>query len=357
LLTYVVVLTQRASGAINFRTGTGRIFRDLLVHWPTLEDWEEEAQELCQKIADAVYPLASALYAQGVEINITISPTPLPAPTQIEAMATYLLFDTEQKIERHSFLSPHHSLPQTSLLALSKGITVLCRPLNLHYHEVEDDKSLAQHTYAGIFELPQRIINEIYEQSDYIPREQQIIATLKTQIATLPLILETADAAARETVPPPTKKLGPDFAITSEKLNTISLWVLPPALRDLERRLVAYMTDKNISATLRYDLRRLAQVFRTLYPMVMLIQAGRYDTEPVVVPTQEPTDIGLEKRAADSLTNPAYRHFPKAAMAASVGKLDKVANADIGQNLPLPNTKLPGFRLRPPPPGFTSPTD
>jgi len=95
LSSYISVLAQRGRSAIIFRTGAGRIFRDLLLHWPIVINRENQAQELCQNITDVIYPLTGALFAQAVEITATISPTPIAAPANIEAMSTYLIFESE----------------------------------------------------------------------------------------------------------------------------------------------------------------------------------------------------------------------------------------------------------------------
>jgi hypothetical protein len=171
IVSYVSALAKCASGTSLFRTGSGRIFRDLLIHWPTLENKEQEAQEICQRISDAVYPLAAALFAQAVEISLTISSTPIPAPTQIDALSMYVVFDTKKRVERRCFLSPRRPLPAAENLGTESGIVIACIPLNYRYHTLKDDRKRTGHPRAGLFELSQRLVNEqLYNNPSPTPR-------------------------------------------------------------------------------------------------------------------------------------------------------------------------------------------
>lgn len=273
---YVATLTRQASGFIEFRTGAGRIFRDLMLHWPTLDGWEDEAHDLCERIADAVYPLTSALFAQGVDMQIAISPAPLPGPEHIDALATYVVFDRQACCERRFFLSPRLPLPASRDMRIEGGIAVLCRPLHYRYHTLKDDRQKKAHPRVGMFELPQRMINEMYDAPDFVPHERQLIASIAAQIAALPLRLRQS----RETIPPKataTQERAP-AATTPLRLVT-ALSALPPPVRAVERRLMTAATDKRAyTPPLRAGLRRVAQGLRNLYPVVLIDEAARQET-------------------------------------------------------------------------------
>ena len=281
LSSYVLELTRRAPGTILFRTGAGRILRDLLIHWPTLDDWENEAQEICEKITEAVYPLASALFAQAVEMTIVISPSLIPQPTSINAMATYIAFDAVNKIERHSFLSPHNALQVDHFLRVAKGIAVICRPINYRYHTLKDDRQRKGHPRAGIFEWPERLINAmLYEQPPFIAREKQILAMMKAEIKHLPKKITQGEMAQRVTSTPrqiaaPRKEL-PSLTATPKAPTSLSL--LPPPVRALEQKLMAHVMDKTLSTKLRLGLRKVAQNIRTHYPQALIREAAHAQT-------------------------------------------------------------------------------
>ena len=283
LYSYLAVLAQRAPGKIAFRTGAGRIFRDLLIHWPTLDDWEDEAQELCQRITDAVYPLTGALYAQAIEMAITISPTPILPPTHIDALSTYVLFDVQDKFERHYFLSPEKPLPPADALSVTKGIAILCRPLNYRYHTIKDDRGRTGHPHAGIFELSERLINELYGLADYTPRDGTLVNKVKTDLHQLPKLLAQNEASRDANLSLETHHLTP---IAPEIARVTSLSGLPAPVRALERRLMSYVTDKSVSPTLRVGFRRIAQSLRQLYPQTTISEAAHAETAPPALKTR-----------------------------------------------------------------------
>lgn len=273
---YISFLTQSAPSTISFRTGAGRIFRDLLIHWPTIDTWENEAQELCQRITDAVYPLTGVLFAQAVDITVTISPTPIEAPARIDAMSTYVVFDVEKNLERLFFLSPKHDLPQTEIMETSKGIVVLCRPLHYLYHTIKDDRQDLRHPLIGIFEMPERMIAALYELPDFVPRDKILLDSIKTKIKSLPKTIEN-DAEQREAnLALPSRHLsltGPVLAATT------SLSALSPPVRALERRIMMHVMDKSLSADMRLGLRRVAQNLRAIYPQAIVVEAAHQETE------------------------------------------------------------------------------
>jgi hypothetical protein len=280
---YIAVLAQRASGTISFRTGAGRIFRDLLVHWPTLHDWESEAQELCQRIADAVFPLVGALYAQAVELTATISWTPIEPPQRVDALSTYIVFDAKKTIERQCYLSPQHALPEAEMLAADRGVVVLCRPLHYRYHTIKDDRRRIGHPRAGLFEISQRLINEMLAQPDFVPRETRILSQVKTQVRALPKAIERAEGPRNITVAAQPVRQQPHAASTIT--TTTSLSALPLPVRALEHRLISYITDKSLSPELRVGLREVAQKLRAMYPQAVLEEAARHET---VAPASRP---------------------------------------------------------------------
>ncbi|MDE1901459.1 MAG: hypothetical protein KGI37_07440 [Alphaproteobacteria bacterium] len=278
---YVTALTRRAAGEIHFRTGAGRILRDLMLHWPVLPGYEDDALELCERISEAVYPLAAALYAQAVDIAVTISAQPLIPPAAIPAMATYLVFDSTSGIMRQCSLSPRQPPPDGRALGAAQGIAVMCKPLNYRYHTIKDDRKRSGHPHAGIFELSQRLINELYELPPLIAPEQKIAATLITKIHDMPKAMqraETSRAAGLARPLPYMRPAAPVIAVTT------SLSALPPPVRALERRIMAHALDKNLSQELRAGLRQAAQTLRAAWPQATVDEAARRQTEPPLNP-------------------------------------------------------------------------
>jgi hypothetical protein len=341
LQSYIATLTRRASGTIIFRTGAGRLFRDLLMHWPSLENHENDALELCQRITDAIYPLVGDLYAQAVEITATISSQPIPMPAQIDALSTYVIFDSEKQSERVFFLSPKYPMPPAGLLGAKKGIVILCRPLNYLYHTIKDDRKHNGHPRVGIFELPQRLINELYEMPDFVPREKAIIETLRTKIQEAVKISESADAPRS---PNPEAQIANQSSRPAPIIPPInSLLAFPPAIRSLERILLIYITDPTLSADLRFKLRQIAQMLLAIYPRSLIEEAARDETahaaaKPVPTPRAIP------------------QAFPKAIPTGNVGKLAKIASLNRTQT-PLPPQatlqKLKLWAAKNPSPTFT----
>ncbi len=289
---YISFLTQSVPSTISFRTGAGRIFRDLLIHWPTIDTWENEAQELCQRITDAVYPLTGVLFAQAVDIKVTISPTPIEAPARIDTMSTYVVFDVEKNLERLFFLSPKHELPQAEMLETPKGIVVLCRPLHYLYHTIKDDRQDLRHPLIGIFEMPERMIAALYELPDFVPRDKILLDSIKSKIQALPKTIEN-DAEGREAnLALPSRHLsltGPVLAATT------SLSALSPPVRALERRIMMHVMDKSLSADMRLGLRRVAQNLRAIYPQAIVVEAAHQETErPAFIVSPPATSPALQ---------------------------------------------------------------
>lgn len=303
---YVQMLARAAPGFIEFRTGAGRVFRDLMVHWPTLDGWEDEAHEICERIADAVYPLAGALFAQAVEIKIVLSPAPLPGPETVGALCTYVVFDADSGHERRFFLSPHLTMPAPSALAIGGGIAVLCKPLHYRYHTLKDDRRKYGHPRIGIFELPQRLINEMYEKPDFVPRELQVISSFGAMIAALPARLE--HSYTRSTILRATPRATTQSPARIRLVTSLS--ALPPPVRAVERKLmVAGMDRNNHSAELRLGLRRVAQSLRAQYPAAVIEEAGQRETKRRV-----PSLAALERRveAVPRAATPARTPAPPA---------------------------------------------
>ncbi len=286
LSSYIKALTKNAGGTFVFRTGSGRILRDLLLHWPVLNGWEPEAEELCQRVLDAVYPLVGATFARGVEIMATISPTSIDPPDRVDAMSTYVLFDPEKRIERLCFLSPHHALPPAQMLSTPQGVAIVCRPLFYLYHTIHDDKKKIAHPRPGVFELSQRLINELYERPDFVPREKLLLERLKTKIHTLAKRAEQAEVtrltyqalprteAARTTLQQHKAEPVPLPLL----LRAVGLSSQPNAARGLVRLLMMYVMNKGYTPELRQELRRIAQSIRMLYPREIIDEAARNET-------------------------------------------------------------------------------
>jgi|GEM_PF-4022234 hypothetical protein len=281
LVSYIAALAARAPGSVTFRTGAGRIFRDLLLHWPTLEDWEIEAQALCNKIAEAVYPLTGALYAQAVEISVTISPQRVEPPAHIDTLSSFVVFDAENRVERLFFLSPHHDLPSVDLMRVSKGVEVLCRPLNYLYHTIKDDLPLFEHVRTGIFEWPKRLLDAIYEEPPFTPEETGIIDGVKAKLYELPQLMQRY-RASRDTALSLQSPNAPPRS-TPEISTVTALSALPPPVRAFERQLMLYVTNPTLSPRLRLRFRQIAQALRAHYPQATIEEAARAELAPPVV--------------------------------------------------------------------------
>lgn len=278
LSSYISVLAQRGRSAIIFRTGAGRIFRDLLLHWPIVINRENQAQELCQNITDVIYPLTGALFAQAVEITATISPTPIAAPANIEAMSTYLIFDTEKGLERHCFLSAEHPLPQDDMLITQAGLVVLCRPLNYQYHTTKDDRELKAHPLVGLYELVERQLNALCELPEFTAKEK------------------------------------PSFDSISSKIAATKQSSLSPSAEALEIILMAHVTDKNLSPALRMELRQIVQNLRkeatrqqsapSVVKIILMPAPHPQLQEPIGQPTPLPVSLPVTPLALAALASP-----------------------------------------------------
>jgi hypothetical protein len=277
LFSYIAVLTQRVPETLVFRTGSGRIFRDLLLHWPALEEWEEEAQDFCQHITDTVYPLTASLYAQAVEMTVVISSMPIEAPNHVDAMSTYLVFDLKSRIERHLFLSPHKPLPTKKIMSVPRGIAVFCRPLHYRYHTIKDDRKRGAHAHAGIFQLTERLINELYGLPNFDLPARDVMEQLKKKANALRLgVVRGEDARLAKMA----KENDHELAVPPI-VSVTSLSALPPAIRAFEGALLRQVTNKNLPPDFRLKLRQIAQILRTSSAPAMIEEAARTQTTPV----------------------------------------------------------------------------
>ncbi|MDD4617324.1 MAG: hypothetical protein PHW76_09530, partial [Alphaproteobacteria bacterium] len=278
LADYIAELVERAPGKIIFRTGAGRVERDLLLHWPIIRGGEDEAQRLCKKISEAVFPLLGSLYAQGVELSVLISNDGLEPPRHVEAMATWVVFDAAERLERTMFLSPRRDVPPSNALRAARGVAVHSTPLNYRYHTLKDDRSRKQHTHVGIYELPERLIAEMYEEPPYVPlsaEQKKILDVVKAKVYEL-----------RQTVPRWEEKVE---KVPSQPIPTVTaLSALPPPVRALEHQVMGYAMDKELSPDFRMGLRRVAQSLRQPFPQASIEEAARLETAPGPVPVAAP---------------------------------------------------------------------
>lgn len=293
---YIAALVDQAAGTIVFRTGAGRMLEDLLLHWPLMEQRESEAQELCARIIDAVYPLTGELHAQGVEISVTISPAPVEAPEQVRAFSTCVIFDIVKKIERVIFLSPEQGLPDTGILRMEKGVVAMCSPLQYMYHTLSDDRAHTDRPHIGIFELPKRMIDELYEQPDFVPHEKAVLEMLRTIIHEMPKRIELGEAERRATeaaAKPPQTAVRPPPVIPP----FLSLIGLPSAVLHLERLLLSYIMDPAMSLELRFRLRYISQIVRALYPRALIEEAAQAETgRAAFTPAKAPAPDAAQAR-------------------------------------------------------------
>ena len=347
LSAYVTALTQSASGTLVFRTGSGRILRDLLLHWPTLDDWEAEAQELCERVVDAIYPLAGSTFARGVEVTAMISSTRIDPPDRVDSMSTYVVFDPENHIERHCFLSPRHALPPASALSTPQGIVILCRPLFYRYHTMKDDRKKVGHPRVGIFELSQRQINELYERPDFITSDKVVLGNVKTKIAALAKIVQQNEDSRKITARAEQQKATAQARSAPEPLSTallvnaaIGIYALPSAARGLLRLLMLYVMNKGYSAEVRLNLRKIAQSIRMLYPRELIDEVARCETvSPHINPSHHTVHsfrMADLKKAELALSN---RHKPEL----NTGMYNNAAPTSIRATVPTrppPNLSL-----------------
>ncbi len=286
--------------------------RDLLLHWPVIDDGEDDALELCRHIADAVYPLTAALHAQGVELEITLSSKPVEVTGPIDVMSTLLLLDAKTKQEIHHFISPEKPLPKNETLRIAKGVALLCKPLNYNYHTLQDDRERTDHPSQGIFELAQSMINAMYDSPAFIEQDRSILAIVKRHLQFLPenLIRAAAYLGAPKTAPH----------------SADGMTGLPLNMRAMERSLMAYAMDKNLSANLRGGLRQVAQVLRGHSPQATFAESAHLETAKHAVKTG---DVAKVTRSPD------YHLLPKSAPINSIGRLDKIAGIAATNAAPL----------------------
>ncbi len=325
---YVSLLTRRAAGTIIFRTGAGRIFRDLLIHWPMLEGQEAEAQRLCNRIADAVYPLVASLYAQAVEIVVTISPQPIPPPARVEAMESYVVFDSSDGFERLFFLSPEQDLPSIDLMTAKEGIVVSGRPLNYRYHTIKDDRRPYRGVHTGMFEIPERLLNTLLAKHSLTEADDQILKLVRMKLYILPDILKNY-FVARDMVLTPQDQTGP-FAREISTMTSLSS--LPPPVRAFEHQLMAYVTDEKFSPDVRLGLRQVARSLRDMHPQALIEEAAQAEFTPVAH-SELAKNAGIgARRSYDRLRKNSLNNFPKTVSSGETGKLQKTAYAQTARN-------------------------
>ncbi len=280
---YIDLLTERNPKTIFFRTGSGRFFRDLLLHWPVIDEYEDIAQLVCNKIVDNAYPLVASLFAQAVDMSIVISSAPLRPPKHIDALMTYMLFDPKNRVERVLFLSAKHALPSVDLLSAPKGVAVICKPINVNYHTLKDSRVFKPGTHAGIFEKLERIISEEYEKTPFSrPRDKEILRIMKETVSDLPAAMARYDASIDinfERNPAIEQRLQAIIPTYS------SLSALPSPVLLLERQLMRHVTDRTLSQELRSQFRLIAQRVREAFPQAVFEEAERQQLIPAVTRT------------------------------------------------------------------------
>lgn len=152
VVAYIRELTQFAE-QIEFETGSGRIFQDLLARWPTLAGWEDEKVQLCFSIAQYCTMLAESFLAQAVRLKILIAAIPIARPDPA-AMANYLTFDATSGVGTNYFLKLREAGEKFQPSSIASGITVLCQPLNYQYHTLHED--YGRRPRHGAANLPNR---------------------------------------------------------------------------------------------------------------------------------------------------------------------------------------------------------
>lgn len=170
---------------------------------------------------------------------------------------------------------------------------------------------------AGLFELPQRLINELYERPAFIPREKAIVAALKAKIDDLPKTIAFEQASKSIDLPKPDQPFRENPVIPMiASLSAGSF--LPSDIQSLERILLIYITDNTLSPDLRFKLRQIAQGLLALYPQALIAEAARYET--------------AHKTPKAPQTVPEA--FPKATPVADVGKLGRIVRMRLNQTHP-----------------------
>jgi hypothetical protein len=170
---YLAELVKQHPSTIQFKTGAGHIYYDLLAHWPVIPGWENEAKELCDHLADMAYPLAARLYAQAVSIMVRIGSTPIVLPPTPATMAVYVTFDISRGVARCLFLSPHQTTPPSEEMAISSGVAMLCEPLHYHYHQLHEDRG--QRPRHGTGNFPTRHPLNRYVDAPQIEPEFEVV--------------------------------------------------------------------------------------------------------------------------------------------------------------------------------------
>lgn len=153
---YLRLATRDYAGFSSFRTGAGRIVRELAKCLPNLPGYSAGRAELCRKIAESVYPLAARLLAQAVEITLSLSPEPQSFPTSPTTMMMAAGFDIAQGNMLYAFVPPNRrrwaNIPrQKEPAIIASGLLVTCRPLRYRYHAIKDSRKRWKHIKSDIF--------------------------------------------------------------------------------------------------------------------------------------------------------------------------------------------------------------
>lgn len=270
---YISALTIQAPGNLEFRSEPGHILRDLLMHWPTLAGWEIQAQEMCKLIIDAIYPLAGSLLARLVEIKVAISSSPLFPTPVTDALATYIVFDTNKRTESHDFVSPSHPLSPDLLSGVATGIIVSCSPLYYHFLRIKDGEEKAAAPLVGLFERPEWLLNEMISHSHGTSHENEILKNLNSVLYEITQSQSMELSSGGRLTPAAMLEWNKQLQISHNGQNYDQQHALianlPQPMRAMESRLMHYAIDPSLSPEFRLGMRRVAQSLHDLKASVM----------------------------------------------------------------------------------------
>ncbi len=366
LCSYIDALTKQAPESFVFRTGAGRMLRDLMLHWPILDGLENEALELCNRAVEALYPLVASLFARGVEISVTISPTRIAPPDRVDATASYILFDPIHNVERHCVLTPDHAMSH-SALSVPQGIVIMCKPLQHYYHTIKDTRRRTAHPMAGIFEFPERMIDELCNLGPFVPHEKKILAELKYKIHEMAKRAEASEVLPEVKRSEPHKgylQLRPTDPVTVAMLSRSVNKLAGSGLiaQSIIRLLMFHALQAGHSELLRWGVRRTAKEFRNLYPQFFVEEAAYTETTSRHAQPHHATGVSVSTapsareldRAAHALSDRLTPSLPKSASPSSTGSLNKAAltqNYEAALRRLAARRRLASFTLSPYPTG------
>jgi hypothetical protein len=309
---YLSSLVAHQPVSIQFNTGSGHIFYDLLLHWPIVPEQEDCALSICHWITETVYPFAATMYAQAVDVTIFSSPPASLLPLAAQSVTTCIHLDIKNQIVRVGYLAPNIPVPAVLKQPLAEGLTILCRPLNYFYHTIED--SISRYPSGSTSNLPVRHwanrnrdkINQEIEKASYPTNTQTKLVTTAAKMSKLPAlvaageIVGTAITSQRQPVPEPHHKIPKiatapiepsrnDYEVFVSDTSSKQSYRPPSAVSAMQDDLLKLAADTHhLEPSTREVIRSAAQELRNIYPTPATQEATGIEYPPPFSSTTQP---------------------------------------------------------------------